>query len=161
MKDLADAIAALQQELTPKSLSETIPLTQAAGRVLASQQLAPIAMPPFAASAMDGYAVRRADFAADQTNTFSLIGTSWAGHPFENAINTGQAVRVFTGAAIPAGADQVLLQEEVIKRDQNNVTFAEHSPGESYVRPIGHDFVQGQHLLEPGILLNGFHQGAL
>ena len=145
----------------PLQSGETVSLTAARHRVLQHPVDAPINMPPFAASAMDGYAVQVNDLNTDQPTTLRVIGTSWAGQPFDGPLAPGEAVRIFTGAAVPAGADQVLLQEETATAAGDSVTFNPHQPSETYIRPIGHDVNQGQRLLNPGTLLNQFHLGML
>src|SRR5688572_11239631 len=86
---------------------ENVPLSQALGRVLAKPLSAKRDQPPFDASAMDGYAVRSEDNATDLT----VIGTSAAGHAFNGKLKLGEAIRIFTGAPVPANADAVVVQE--------------------------------------------------
>ncbi|MEM7097063.1 MAG: gephyrin-like molybdotransferase Glp [Pseudomonadota bacterium] len=175
--DLAEANQALRDQITAVGDTQTLPIEQALNRVLAESIVAPTDMPPFRASAMDGYAIQTQDLAAGLADQkFSVIGTSWAGHPFSGSINPGQAVRVFTGAVVPEGGGQVLLQEELEgsepstqsltgqTADENaseTVFFRDHVPAEPYIRPAGHDVVKGQLLLIKGTLLNHFHVGML
>ena len=88
--------------------AETVLIADAIGRVLTQDVLAVRDQPPFAASAMDGWAVR----AADCPGTLAIIGESAAGHGFEGAVAPGQAVRIFTGAALPQACDAVIIQED-------------------------------------------------
>lgn len=126
--------------------SEAVPLAQAAGRVLAQDVAASRDQPPFAASAMDGYAVR-ADEALPGA-TFSVIGEAAAGHGFGGPLGPGQAVRIFTGAPLPEGAGRVILQEDVT-RDGARVTLR-GDPGESdNIRPLGCDFRKGESIPAP------------
>nr|VFJ56653.1 MAG: MoeA N-terminal region (domain I and II) [Candidatus Kentron sp. DK] len=91
---------------------ESVPLRDALGRVLARDILAPFPVPPYTNSAMDGYAIIGADLLLSKpASEFRVIGTAWAGRPGNDAIQTGQAIRIMTGAVLPAGADAVLMQE--------------------------------------------------
>ena len=115
---------------------ETVPLAQAVGRVLAADVTARRDQPPYDASAMDGWAVRQADLSAGEALT--VQGESAAGVPFGEPLAPRSAVRVFTGAAVPAGADRVVIQEEG-ERDGGSVRL---SPvGEArHLRPRGRRF---------------------
>lgn len=139
-------------------------LTDAYGRVAADTVHAPLHLPPFPASAMDGYAVRSTDFLAEPQRVFTCVGESRAGHPFiatQGPLQAGTCVRIFTGAPVPEGADQVLLQESVAQVEGSAVKFEPHTPAETYVRPIGHDIAAGQVLLERGEVLDSFCLGTL
>ncbi|MGL4280330.1 MAG: molybdopterin molybdenumtransferase MoeA, partial [Albidovulum sp.] len=94
--------------LCPALETETVPLRRAAGRVLAADAVARLTQPPFAASAMDGYAIREADHSTGTRLT--VIGEAAAGRGFAGAVGAGQAVRIFTGAPVPDGAERVVLQ---------------------------------------------------
>ncbi|MEM9716407.1 MAG: gephyrin-like molybdotransferase Glp [Pseudomonadota bacterium] len=120
--------------------SETVPLLSANGRVLAQPVLAKIDQPPFDASAMDGYAIRRADYV--QGKTLICIGAAAAGDPFDGIVNSGEAVRVFTGGTLPTGADFVLIQENVTA-DGDHITISEDDQVPDYIRKAGQDFSTG------------------
>ncbi|TAN53368.1 MAG: molybdopterin molybdenumtransferase MoeA [Methylococcaceae bacterium] len=108
--------AALQRilaDVTPLPRQERLPLKAALGRVLFQPVIAGMPLPPFANSAMDGYALRAADAAAAGITPLEVIGTSWAGSPFPGRIAPGQCVRIFTGAMLPEGADTIVIQEAV------------------------------------------------
>ena len=107
---VAEAHARLMRLFAPLG-TEEVPLAEAAGRVLARDVVAARAQPPFAASAMDGYAVRAAD--ADAGARLRVIGTSAAGARFAGSVGPGEAVRIFTGAPVPDGADAIVIQEDV------------------------------------------------
>src|SRR5262245_27981516 len=92
---------------------ERAAIAAAHGRTLAEPLPALLTQPPFDASAMDGYAVRAADVARLPA-TLAVIGTAAAGHPFAGGVGAGQAVRIFTGAPLPAGADAVVIQENTV-----------------------------------------------
>ena len=99
--------------------TETVPLRRAAGRVLAAPVVARLTQPPFAASAMDGYAIREADHRAGAV--LNVIGESAAGKGFSGIVGPGEAVRIFTGAPVPGGAERVVLQEDVARSGDANV----------------------------------------
>lgn len=119
---------------------EDVPLRQAAGRILARPVAAKHDQPPFAASAMDGYAVSTVDLTPGQK--FEVIGEAAAGHPFAGTLNAGQAVRIFTGAPTPEGAVRVVIQEDVI-RDGTDIILKDDLDHGLHIRPSGGDFTQG------------------
>ena len=162
--DLEKARATLLAQLGSVKGSEHIPLTQALGRVTAEPIYAQLSFPPFPASAMDGYAVRRKDF--DEAKPLRLIGQSLAGHPYPGTVTAGDCVRIFTGAVVPDGADLIILQERVAASAVSNdgtevIHFAEHEPDEAFIRPIGNDIEQGQIICPAGELLTPLLLGSL
>ena len=138
-----DARAAMLGEITPLA-GETIALKTAIGRVLAQDVAAIRHQPPFDASAMDGWALR----SADAPGTLAIVGESAAGHGYEGEVAPGQAVRIFTGAAMPAGADTIVIQEDAT-REGETVSVPASAPGAN-LRPAGGDFRAGQALLSAG-----------
>jgi len=128
--------------------AETVPLSQAIGRVLAEDVAAVRDQPPFAASAMDGWAVR----AADTPGTLRIVGESAAGHGFAGLVAAGEAVRIFTGAALPDGCDAMVIQEDA-RRDGDTVTVPDVEAGH-YIRPAGGDFKAGEALLRRGVRID-------
>lgn len=133
--------------------TETLPLEAAAGRVLASPLAARLTQPPFDNSAMDGYAVRAEDV-AELGNRLQVIGESSAGRRFAGSVGPGQAVRIFTGAPMPAGADAVLLQEDAVKLDGGAIENRFVLASGRHVRPRGQDFVEGEEVLPAGTLMD-------
>ena len=126
---------------------ETVALAEAAGRVLARPVAARLTQPPAAVSAMDGYALRAADAALGAR--LRVVGEAPAGHPFAGQIGPGEAVRIFTGAFIPEGADSILLQEDAAA-EAGTVLVREAVTQGRWVRPAGLDFATGEHLLAAG-----------
>lgn len=126
--------------------AEWVPLAQAHGRVLAKDAVAKRDQPPFAASAMDGYAIATQD--AKPGDTFTVIGEAAAGHSFDRAIARGQTVRIFTGAPLPEGGLRVIIQEDVI-RDSDMITLVEPLDKGRHIRPAGGDFKTGDALSAP------------
>jgi molybdopterin molybdotransferase len=112
---LDQAAAELAQRVTPVREDELVALHEADGRVLAKTLKAPIDLPPFANSAVDGYAVRHADLAPDAPTTLPVQGRVAAGQAAE-ALAPGSAIRIFTGAPMPAGADTVFMQEDTTQQ---------------------------------------------
>ena len=133
---------------------EHVTLAEALGRVLASPIVADRDQPPFDASAMDGWAVRRADLVPGAT--FLAAGESAAGHAYCAALEPGQAVRIFTGAPVPPGADLVVIQENAT-RDGDTVRFTiDREPPPRNIRPAGGDFRSGDALLADGERLDAW-----
>jgi molybdopterin molybdotransferase len=129
--------------------AERVPLDAADGRTLAESLAAQRTQPPFPASAMDGYAVRSADV-ANAPVELRLIGLSAAGHGFRGLIARGEAVRIFTGAPVPDGADAVLIQENAEARGDSAVVAREPVAAGRNIRPRGFDFAEGDVLLDAG-----------
>ncbi|MBZ9654781.1 molybdopterin molybdotransferase MoeA [Phyllobacterium lublinensis] len=132
--------------------TEMVPLDEAGGRVLAADLRATRQQPPFAASAMDGYAVRAADV-TEVPVTLKLIGQSAAGHGFAGVVGAGEAVRILTGAPLPQGTDTVVIQENTVRKG-DSVEIAETAPHGKNVRRAGLDFDEGDLLLNAGRLLD-------
>jgi len=132
--------------LAPAPEPEEIALEQALGRALIAPALARLTQPPFDAAAMDGYALRLADL----PGPLPVIGTAAAGQPYEGDTPPGSAVRIFTGAPVPAAYDRVVMQE-MVTRDGDRITVA--GPGGSRnIRPRGNDFAEGAGFQPPRAL---------
>ena len=131
--------------------AEAVALAEADGRVLAEAVAATRNQPPFDASAMDGWAVRRAD--VGQAATLIVVGESAAGRGYAPTLLTGEAVRIFTGAPVPAGADLVVIQENA-ERDGDLVRMGPVEGAGDNIRPRGGDFRAGAVLLESGTRLD-------
>jgi molybdopterin molybdotransferase len=135
----------------PPPATEAVPLGAAHRRVLAAPLMATHSQPPFDASAMDGYAVRASEVVPGRA--LKLAGTSQAGSRFVGMMESGQCVRIFTGAPIPIGADAVVIQEESVAKG-NHVTFERTvAPGHN-IRRHGFDFLRGAELLPAGTALS-------
>ncbi|MCC7321598.1 MAG: molybdopterin molybdotransferase MoeA [Rubellimicrobium sp.] len=144
MISVNEALAALFAQVTPLP-AEAVDLSRAAGRALAVDVVAAHDQPPFAASAMDGYALREAD--ARPGAVLDLAGHVAAGHPGDAPVAPGTAVRILTGAPLPPGADRVIMQEDVT-RDGGRITLNLVGPN-SHVRARGCDFARGARLAAP------------
>lgn len=136
MISVAEAMERIGALLAPVG-QETVTLQEAGGRVLAQDAVARRAQPPFAASAMDGYAVRLADLSDGAT--LRVVGHITAGTMPERGIGSGEAMRIFTGAPVPDGADHVLIQEDADAAG-DTLTVRSGRDTSPYIRPAGNDF---------------------
>ena len=142
-----DARARMLAQARPLG-GERVPIGEAAGRILAEPIAALRDQPPFDASAMDGWAVRRAD-ALNEPATLRIVGESAAGAGYGFALKPGEAVRIFTGAPAPEGADLVVMQEDAV-RELDGVRVGPLASARDHIRPRGGDFRAGSPLLEAG-----------
>ena len=150
---VSEALARMLEGLTPLE-AEDVSLDDAQGRVLAADLAALVTQPPFDASAMDGYAVRGEDVSAPPA-TLRMIGEAAAGQGFGGEVGGGEAVRIFTGAPVPKGADTIVIQEYV-EADGANIVVKEAEPCR-HIRPRGQDFKDGEILLRAGTQLEPRH----
>ena len=134
---------------------ENIAIGSALGRVLAEDVLAAGDVPPFASSAMDGYAVN----AGPALRSLAVVGESRAGSPFQGAVSSGEAVRVSTGTAVPSGADAVIRQEDVEANGAAIETKVQTAPGTN-IRWPGEDLRAGETVLHAGTRLGTAELGA-
>jgi molybdopterin molybdotransferase len=133
--------------------AEMVALHDAYDRVLAEPVMARRTQPPFDASAMDGYAVRAGDV-ADVPIRLKVIGSAPAGRSFEGTVGAGEAVRVFTGAPLPTGADTIVIQENVQDLGGGVIEVLEVTAANRHIRRAGLDFREGDALLDKGRLLD-------
>lgn len=151
MISVAQAQAHLRA-IAPDAGTQDMPLSEALGRTLAAPIDARLTQPPLSASAMDGYAVKCRDVGTIGA-TLSVIGDAPAGTPFDGVVGADQAVRIFTGGAIPTGADTVIIQENVTRNgDSITVTTAQDAP--RHIRRAGLDFDKGAHLIDAGTTID-------
>lgn len=139
MISVDDALARVLA-LAPPATGEVVSLDQAAGRALLKPAPARLTQPPFDSAAMDGYALRQQDLG----QPLRIIGEAAAGHPWDGRVQPGTAIRIFTGATVPAGYDQVVMQEMTV-RDGDNLTITE-TPRGNHIRARGGDFALGETL---------------
>lgn len=140
VEDAQERVLALAKPLP----SETVPLAEAAGRVLSADAAAARAQPPFDASAMDGYAVSSAKPGA----TYRVIGEAAAGKRFHGTVKAQDAVRIFTGAPVPSGANTVVIQEDVTRTGDEITVLPSLSKGTN-IRRKGADFTEGEKVQSP------------
>lgn len=142
------ALKALLDSVPATTPAETVPLARATDRILAAPVTALRTQPPFANSAMDGYAARAEDLRP--ATQLRVIGESAAGRAFAGTVSPGEAVRIFTGAPMPEGADTILMQENADGVGSATITVREGAAKGRFVRPAGLDFSQGDVLLPAG-----------
>ena len=142
------ALKALLDSVPGPTPAETLPLALCAGRVLADDVAALRTQPPFANSAMDGYAARAVDL--EPGKELKVIGESAAGRGFPGSVGPGATVRIFTGAPIPGGADAILIQEHAEGVGGPVVRVTRPASKGQFIRPAGLDFQTGEILLKAG-----------
>ncbi|WP_407330474.1 molybdopterin molybdotransferase MoeA [Enterovibrio sp. 27052020O] len=147
---VSTAIDILLENTTPLTQTDNVSLVDAQNRITAEDIRSPINVPPFANSAMDGYAVRCADL--NNSMTLPLAGKSFAGIPFEGEWPIGSCIRIMTGAEVPQGADAVIMQEQTTV-DGDNITFTHTAEPQQNIRPIGNDVEAGDIVIPKGTLL--------
>jgi molybdopterin molybdotransferase len=162
MSDLLPFAAALERLLAGVEAlpAEAVAIDQCAGRVLAEPLFARLTQPPFDAAAMDGYAIRWADL----HQPWRVVGESAAGHGWAGTLAAGEAVRIFTGAPLPAGADTIVVQEDVLRDggvDSAWARLAGDGPPRqgAHIRRAGQDFAAGRRLIPAGTRLAPPHLG--
>jgi molybdopterin molybdotransferase len=147
MLSVEEALARITAAFAPLP-AETVGLNEALGRVLAEDVTARVTQPPKDVSAMDGYGVRAADLAQVPAR-LQVVGRVPAGEAYEGVVGPGQAVRIFTGAPLPEGADTIVIQEDT-ETEGDTVIVKEGAAEGTYVRPAGLDFRAGEVGLEAG-----------
>ncbi len=147
MISVTQALELLTAAFSPLS-AERVGLADALGRVLSDDVASRITQPPSDVSAMDGYAVRAADVATVPV-TLRRIGELAAGQAFDGVLGAGHAVRIFTGAPVPEGADAIVIQENTETKGDDVVVRQGAAPGK-FIRPAGLDFAEGRVLLPAG-----------
>jgi molybdopterin molybdotransferase len=146
--------------LEPVRAAVRVPIRGALGRVLAEDVVSPVDVPSHRNSAMDGWAMRGADLAAEGETALEEIGASFAGRPFAGRVGSGQCVRIMTGGVVPEGADTVVMQERA-RADGKRVTFAPgQKPGQN-VREAGEDLRRGAVALLRGRIVRPAELGLL
>jgi molybdopterin molybdotransferase len=136
--------------------AEPVPIEAAAGRVLAESAAAVVDLPPFASSAMDGFALR----ASDTPGRLPVVARIAAGRPAERELHKGEAMAIATGGVVPEGADAVIPIEYVVEHD-NSIEISDPVPAAANVRPRGGDVQAGAVVAEAGVLLGPAQLGAL
>ena len=150
------------QQITPTNKTESVSVKEALGRTLGEEIISPIHVPAYNNSAMDGYAIQGSDLPENGNITLEVVGSSFAGTPFEGSMQAGQSIRIMTGAKIPDGADTVIMQEKAT-REGEQVSFSSednHKAGEN-VRMAGEDMREGEAVLQPGKQLGSAELGMI
>ena len=138
--------------LAPVATVERLHIRDALGRVLAEDVISPVNVPQHDNSAMDGYAVRFADLKPDAEATLKVVGTAFAGKPFEGQVSTGQSVRIMTGAVVPDGCDTVIMQERATANGDSVAVTAVPEAGTN-TRKAGEDLRKGEAAVKKGHLV--------
>jgi molybdopterin molybdotransferase len=154
------ALEAIRACLAPVAESETVPIRQALGRILAQEIVPAIDVPGHDNSAMDGYAVRSADLSSSQEVSLKQIGSAFAGRAFKDEIRKGQCVRIMTGAVMPEGTDTVVVQE-VCRTEGDRVAIPPGQKAGQNVRAAGEDLKAGVAVLRPGRPLHAAELGLI
>ncbi|MBF0155297.1 MAG: molybdopterin molybdotransferase MoeA [Magnetococcales bacterium] len=160
MIDFAEARERVMAGVNPTGRTERIEVIAGLGRVLAMPVIAPLHVPNHDNSAMDGYGVRLADLLSDQETTLTVVADLPAGDRLEHPLAAGEAVRIMTGAPIPAGCDCVVMQE-VVRREGQRVAIPPGQRAGQNVRRAGEDIRAGAQVLEPGRRLSPADLGLL
>lgn len=149
-----EAVARLNALVTKAEAVETVPLSQASGRVISSDLVAAADLPATNNAAVDGYAVKAAFLAAHPEHAFPVIGRAAAGHPFAGHVGDGEAVRLFTGAIMPEGTDCVAMHEFCSFDEEREVVRIESelAPGANN-RPAGENVRAGETIIQSGTRL--------
>jgi molybdopterin molybdotransferase len=147
-----EALNHIDRRIVPVVGTETVPLRAAVGRVLADDLVATMNLPPHANSAVDGYAVRHADLVPDCETELPVGGRAAAGNPLDRAIRLGEAIRIFTGAPMPEGADTVMMQEDCVVVD-DRVRLKPGIRSSANRRHAGEDVALGETALAAGLRL--------
>jgi molybdopterin molybdotransferase len=157
---VVEAQARILDAVTAITATETLPLRETLGRVLAENIVSPINVPSHTNSAMDGYAIRAADLPSEGVRSYPMPGTSWAGRPWLTPIEPGQAIQIMTGGMMPEGADTVVMQEQVEREGDTVRIGTGHRHGQN-VRAAGEDIATGQSVLVAGKHLTAADIGVL
>jgi molybdopterin molybdotransferase len=145
-----EALALLAARLAPLAGIETVTLREAPGRILAADLVSPIDVPGFANSAVDGYALRHADLASEAETILPVTGRVAAGRALGRPLAPGEAIRIFTGAPMPAGADTVMMQEDAEALDGGRVLLRPGLKRGANAREAGEDVARGATILHAG-----------
>lgn len=155
MISIAEARQRISEAVAPLP-AEQVTLNEAVGRVLAGDITARRTQPPDDLSAMDGYAVKAADV-AKPGSSLAVIGESRAGQAFDGTVAAGQAVRIFTGAPLPDGAETILIQENTEAEGADRIRVTESVDSGRHIRNKGADFAKGDVVLSAGVTLMPRH----
>ena len=154
------ALAQIDALITPLADTCSLGLTDALHHVLAEAVISPLNVPSYRNSAMDGYAVRSGDLPSSGEQSLEVVGTVFAGSPFNGQVGAGQCVRIMTGAKVPDDTDTVIMQEHV-QRNADTLTVGSGHRGGQNIRQPGEDIAQGDEVLLPGKWLGPAELGLL
>jgi len=150
MMTVAETVALITSRVLPLAETESIPLGEADRRILARDMISSMALPPYSNSAVDGYAVRGVDLPMTGERGFPVTGRVQAGSEASIAVGSGEAMRIFTGAPMPAGADTVFMQEDVRLDETGRVILPAGLTTGANMRTVGEDVEAGAVVLKAG-----------
>ena len=155
-----DAIKALLEQVSVIDDSEMVSLNEAVGRILSEDLASCIDLPPFDNSSMDGYAFKFDELSGETATTLTLVGTSFAGHPYKGAIPANSCIRIMTGAPLPSGYDTVQMQEKTTA-DGDSITIEHPKAKGNSIRYRGEELVAGTNVLKSGTQIRAAEMGVL
>jgi len=158
--DLNVALERIAAQIQPQETVERLRIRDANGRILAADETARHPSPPFASSAMDGYALPMAPSSDVRGSRWKIVGESAAGKPWPGFLREGECVRILTGAVVPSGSGRIVLQEDCTTSGEHIVVSGDPEPRD-HIRPIGHDVTKGEPLVAAGTRLTAFDIGRL
>ena len=157
---LEQARTKMLESIQPVSETTDVATMDSFGYILADDILSPVDVPNYKNSAMDGYAIKAADIPTSDNQPFTLVGTSWAGKPFNGQINNNECIRIMTGAKVPEGVDTVVMQEHVSVQGDTILISAGHK-AEQNIRCAGEDIKKGTLVLTKGKRINAAEMGII
>jgi molybdopterin molybdotransferase len=158
---VAEARHRILAKITPVSATEKSALYQGINRVLAQDIISAINVPGHTNSAMDGYALSADDLPQTVPHRYSVIGTAYAGRPFDGQCHAGQCIRIMTGATMPAGTDTVVMQEHVDKASETEIRIAPGHNKYQNVRQAGEDIAEDSIVLKQGHTIQAADLGVM
>ena len=157
---LEQARAKMLESITPINETVNVATMESYGYVLAEDIHSPVDVPNYKNSAMDGYAIKAVDIPSSGSKPFKLVGTSWAGKPFDGKVNSNECIRIMTGAKLSDDTDTVIMQEH-IEKDANNIIISTGHNAEQNVRYAGEDIKKGALVLSKGKLIKASEMGLI
>ena len=157
---LEQARIKMLESIQPVTDSIEVATMDAFGYILAKDIHSPVDVPNYKNSAMDGYAIKATDLPDSGNKTFQLVGTSWAGKPYDGEVNNNECIRIMTGAKLSADTDTVIMQEHITREDNNIIIAAGHK-AEQNVRCAGEDIKKGALVLSKGKLIKAAEMGLI
>ena len=155
-----DALKNIYAAISPISESEVVPIRESLNRVLAADIVSSLNVPTATNSAMDGYALHGKDILKECTSKIKVIGSAFAGKPYQKEVQQGECIRIMTGAVMPRSTDTVIIQEHVERTDDIILIDSETKSG-SNVRQAGEDIANGDVVLEKGARIRAADIGVI
>ena len=157
---VSDALKNIYAAISPISESEVVPLRESLNRILSKDIVSSLNVPTATNSAMDGYALHGNDIPNKRTSEIKVIGTAFAGKPYQGKVGHGECVRIMTGAVMPDATDTVIIQEHV-ERTNDEILIDSETKAGSNVRQAGEDIAAGDVVLEKGVRITSADVGVI